>query len=91
MKPTGHFKSFAALAILLCVECAHAAAPLRALFLGDTGHHQPNARFQQLQPALSSRGIDITYTDRLEDLNAAKLAGYDALIIFANHTRISRR
>ena len=65
------------------------AAPLRVLFLGDNGHHRPADRFKQLQPALSSRGIELTYTESLDDLNAAKLARYDALLIFANHTRIS--
>ena len=65
------------------------AAQLRVLFLGDNGHHRPADRFKQMQPALSSRGIEMTYTDKLEDLNPGKLAGYDALMIFANHTRIS--
>ena len=89
MKTTGHFKSFLALAIMLSFSNAHAATRLRVLFLGDTGHHQPKARFQQLEPVLSSRGIDLTYTDQLQDLNAAKLGGYDALLIYANHTTIS--
>ena len=29
---------------------------LRVLFLGDNGHHQPAARFKQLQPVLAARG-----------------------------------
>ena len=29
------------------------------------------------------------YTEKLEDLNPGKLAGYDALAIYANHTRIA--
>lgn len=65
------------------------AGELRVLFLGDNGHHRPSDRFKQIQPVLNGRGIELTYTDSLEDLNFAKLAGYDALAIFANHTRIA--
>src|SRR5688500_10346492 len=65
------------------------AAPLRVLFLGDNAGHRPTNRFALLQPSLASRGIEMTYTDKLDDWNAAKLGGYDALVIFANHTRIS--
>jgi putative membrane-bound dehydrogenase-like protein len=46
-------------------------------------------RFKQLQPVLMKKGIELEYTERLEDLNSAKLAGYDALAIYANHTRIA--
>lgn len=65
------------------------AAPLRVLFLGDNGLHKPADRFKQLQPALAPRGIEVTYTDSLDDLNQEKLAHYDVLLIYANHTRIS--
>ncbi|HEX7861411.1 MAG TPA: PVC-type heme-binding CxxCH protein [Verrucomicrobiae bacterium] len=65
------------------------ASELRVLFLGDNGHHRPQERFRQIQPVLRDRKIDVTYTESLEDLNRWKLAGYDALAIFANHTRIS--
>src|SRR5262245_13294987 len=63
--------------------------PLRVLFLGDNGHHRPAERFRQLMPVLAKRGIDLTYTDRVDALNPKVLAGYDALIIYANTTRIS--
>jgi putative membrane-bound dehydrogenase-like protein len=62
---------------------------IKLLFLGDQGHHQPAERFRQLEPALAKRGIDLTYTDRVEALNSQKLAGYDALVIYANITRLS--
>src|SRR5262245_34643727 len=65
------------------------ADTLRVLFLGDNGHHRPADRFQQLQPVLARRGIDCTYTEALEDLNPAKLAGFDCVVIYANHTRIA--
>ena len=65
------------------------AKGLRVLFLGDEGHHRPADRAKQLIPVLAPRGIDIEYTDRLEDLSAEKLADYDGLIIFANHGKIT--
>ncbi|PYK98809.1 MAG: hypothetical protein DME19_11085 [Verrucomicrobia bacterium] len=86
---------FCALALgltLTAVGPARAAiesSRLRVLFLGDNGHHQPAERFKQLQPALAKRDIELDYTDSLEDLSPAKLAGYDCLVIYANQTRIS--
>jgi len=65
------------------------AAPLQVLFLGDNAGHRPTNRFALMQPALAPRGIEMTYTDSLDDLNPAKLGRYDALVIYANHTRIS--
>ena len=70
---------------------AFAAEPptLKVLFLGDTAGHKPAERFEQLRPVFTARGIALTYTDKLDDLNAKTLAGYDALMIYANHTKIS--
>lgn len=65
------------------------AAPLRVLFLGDNAGHRPTNRFAHMQPALASRGIEMTYTDKLDSLNSTNLARYDALVIYANHTSIS--
>jgi hypothetical protein len=65
------------------------SAQLRVLFLGDNGHHQPAARFRQLQPVLAERGIEMKYTDRLGDLNPRTLAEYDGLVVYANHTTMS--
>jgi putative membrane-bound dehydrogenase-like protein len=62
---------------------------LKILFLGDNGHHAPGLRSRQLIPAMAKRGIEVTYTDKLEDLNAKTLAAYDGLIIYANHEKIS--
>jgi type 1 glutamine amidotransferase len=63
--------------------------PLRVLFLGDTDHHNSAARFKQLEPVMAARQITLEYTGTLDDLNAAKLAGYDCLVIYANWTKIS--
>jgi uncharacterized protein len=61
----------------------------RILFLGDQGHHRPADRFKQLEPALTTVHIRYTYTESLDDLNPEKLAGYDSIVIYANHTKIS--
>jgi type 1 glutamine amidotransferase len=61
---------------------------IKVLFLGDGGHHSPADRAAQLTPVLAGRGIDVTYTEKLGDLNPATLARYDALLIYANITRI---
>jgi uncharacterized protein len=69
---------------LIAAVTAAAEQPVRVLFLGDKGHHQPAARFTQLQPVLAPRGIELVYTERLEDLDPKVLAAYDALAVYAN-------
>ncbi|MGL4423524.1 MAG: ThuA domain-containing protein, partial [Gemmataceae bacterium] len=64
---------------------AQSPPPIKVLFLGDDGHHQPLARFRQLQPVLAKNNLQLTYTSQVADLNPATLAGYDGLMIFANH------
>jgi putative membrane-bound dehydrogenase-like protein len=64
-------------------------APLKVLFLGDRGHHNPADRAAQLIPVLAGRGIDLTYTERLGDLNRENLGRFDALVIYANINTIS--
>ena len=64
------------------------AEKLKLLYLGDNGHHQPRARFGQLQPVLKARGIELEYTDVVGDLNAEKLAKFDGLVLFANIDKI---
>ncbi|MCA9190825.1 MAG: ThuA domain-containing protein [Planctomycetales bacterium] len=60
------------------------AADLKILFLGDKGHHQPQQRADQLIPVLRERGIDITYTEDVHQLNTNTLKDYSGLIVFAN-------
>jgi putative membrane-bound dehydrogenase-like protein len=62
---------------------------LKVLFLGDRGHHRPADRAAQLTPVLAGRGIKLNYTENLGDLNHDTLAGYDALLIYANIERIT--
>ena len=63
--------------------------PLKVLFLGDNGHHKPAERFRQLEPVLAKRGIELIYTDKVESLNPKTLGEVDALVIYANTTKIS--
>ncbi|MGC4004957.1 MAG: ThuA domain-containing protein [Pirellulales bacterium] len=62
--------------------------PLQILFLGDKGHHKPEARWKQLQTALAPRGVTIVYSENANDLNDTTLAGYDGLILYANTDKI---
>jgi putative membrane-bound dehydrogenase-like protein len=61
---------------------------LELLFLGDKGHHKPFDRYPALQSAVGIKGINITYTESLKDLNSSYLNKFDALVIFANHDSI---
>ena len=71
----------------LALALAVAPPPLAVLFLGDTNHHQPRARFAQLQPVFAGRGIALTYSDKLSDLNPDTLGQYAGLMVFANHEK----
>ena len=62
---------------------------VKVLFLGDNGHHDPMERCRQVYSVLAVHGVDLTYTDRVEDLNPATLGGYDVVLLYANITRIS--
>jgi putative membrane-bound dehydrogenase-like protein len=61
---------------------------LKVLFLGDTGHHNPLDRCRQAFSAMARRGIDLTYTDDLAELNPDTLRRYDCLLLYANWTSI---
>jgi putative membrane-bound dehydrogenase-like protein len=71
------------------VALAQGTPRVKILFLGDKGHHRPADRFKQLEPVFKERGIDLTYTDRMADVNAENLNKYDGLMIYSNETRIS--
>src|SRR5205814_3185657 len=78
------------LALVLAAPAFAADPPkLKVLFLGDNAGHQPASRFKIIQPVFAARGIDLTYTDKLADLNPKTLGQYDGLLIYANHTKIS--
>ena len=63
---------------------------LRVLFLGDNGHHRPTQRAQQILPALARNGIDLFYTDRVEDLTDSELDRYQALVLYNNHVNVGQ-
>lgn len=78
-------RCFLAWCLSLCVAVvATAGEPLDVLFLGDNGHHQPLARFKELRAALEPRGISLTYTDDVRQLNAETLSNYRAVVLYAN-------
>ncbi len=87
--------AIAALILLGAVVTAHAADPPEAgrisvLFLGDKGIHHPADRYAQIAPVLAGRGIEVAYTENLSDLNPETLGKYDALLIYANTTKIGK-
>ena len=64
---------------------------LELLFLGHSiEHHNSGAYFPILASALTKEGINITYTEDVNDLNEKTLSLYDGLIVYANHEEISR-
>ena len=75
-------------ALLLAAATAAAGPPpLNVLFLGDRGHHQPRARFDQLEPVFAARNITLTYADGPEVLTTEGLKPFDAVLAFANIDR----
>ncbi len=93
MPPTTRTRHLAlALGLLAPAAAAMAAEPapkpLAVLFLGDRGHHRPADRAAQIVPVLAIRGINVTYTEAISDLNPGNLAKYDAVMIYANAEKI---
>jgi hypothetical protein len=84
------------LGLLVCCLAAPPAAyadqaeKINVLFLGSPGHHVPEERFEQIKPVLEERGIKLTYTEDLAQLNADNLAKYEGLLIYANIDRIEK-
>ena len=64
---------------------------MKVLFLGHHSEHHNSAKFEpMLADGARARGhLPSTYTEDPADLNAAKLAQFDALMIYANHTTIT--
>lgn len=76
------------LLLLLLVSGSAAAADLKLLFMGDNGHHRPSERFHELAPLMEARGIELKYTDNMEDLTPEVLKDFDGLVLYANIDRI---
>ena len=63
---------------------------VEVLFLGhEATHHNSGAYAPILATALAREGINISYTTNPNDLNAANLAKYDAVLLYANHDSIT--
>ncbi len=58
-----------ALFLLLIPSLAFSQRRLELLFLGDNGHHKPFDRYPALQSAVGVKGMNITYTESMKDLN----------------------
>src|SRR5207249_3069145 len=80
---------FAFSLVVLPLNTADEPKPIKILFLGDNGHHQPRERFAQLQPVLANRGVHLTYTDFPGNLAPKVLKDFDGLILYANISKIS--
>jgi putative membrane-bound dehydrogenase-like protein len=61
---------------------------VKVMFLGDTGHHVPLERCRQIYSVLAKRGIDLTYSQDLADLNTENLNRFDVLLLYANWINI---
>lgn len=63
---------------------------LEILFLGDSlSHHRPIERVPEIMAALGPKGINFTYTDKMEDVNLPYLRKFDAVLLYANIDEIS--
>jgi putative membrane-bound dehydrogenase-like protein len=62
---------------------------IEVLFLGDRGHHQPEARCDQVAGQLARLGIDLWFRADAEALSPEKLALVDVLLVYANHDAIA--
>jgi len=63
---------------------------IEILFLGHQQEaHNSRVYMPMLASALTKGGINITYTEDVDDLNSEKLSLYDGLIIYANHEKIT--
>ena len=76
-------QSLALWLVVAAATLAH-AEPISVLFLGDNGHHNPRARFDEVDPVLRQRGIEMTYTDDVDDLKSLDKSDYAALVVYAN-------
>ncbi|WP_416377777.1 PVC-type heme-binding CxxCH protein [Algoriphagus sp. D3-2-R+10] len=77
----------------LASDFAGLQEPRRAevLFFGHASeHHNSRLYAPWLATALFESGINITYTETVEDLNKDNLAKYDGLVIYANHDVLSK-
>jgi type 1 glutamine amidotransferase len=64
--------------------------PLRVLFLGHASkHHNSDVYFPILRDALAPESIQMDYVTTVDSLNPENLKQYDAVLLYANHGKIS--
>ncbi len=82
-----------ALLLLAAPLAAHSAprtGPLRVLFLGHTSEHHDSGTFHPLlMRAWGREAIYLDYETSPAVLTPARLADYDAVLLYANHDRIA--
>jgi uncharacterized protein len=60
------------------------------LVLGhESEHHNSEKLMMYIETPLFQKGINLTYTTDVNDLNETKLSNYDGLLIYANHEQIT--
>ncbi len=63
---------------------------LRVLFLGhSSSHHNSNLYYPILRDALTPKLIEFEYATTVDSLNTENLKKFDAVLLFANHGKIS--
>ncbi|MEY5011616.1 MAG: hypothetical protein RLZZ253_2755, partial [Verrucomicrobiota bacterium] len=79
------------LGLLLCGSMAQAAdGPLRVLFLGhESEHHKSGEYAPMLMKELGREAIYIDYYTKPDCLNPDTLGYYDAVLLYANHNRVT--
>ncbi len=78
------------LAAPLAAHSAPRTGPLRVLFLGHTSEHHDSGTFHPLlMRAWGREAIYLDYETSLAVLTPARLADYDAVLLYANHDRIA--
>jgi type 1 glutamine amidotransferase len=85
-------KTFAIILIAFSFTQLHAQTPkkLELLFLGhDSKHHNSDVLASIMSKEYFKKGINITYTTNINDLNEKTLKPYDGLILYANYDTIS--
>ncbi|MCA9104690.1 MAG: ThuA domain-containing protein [Planctomycetales bacterium] len=81
--------AFCIASTVVSTPVARADEPVEVLFLGDNGHHQPPLRFRELNAAFAERGIRLTYTDDMSQVNPETLGNYQAVVLYANIDEIA--
>lgn len=70
-------------------DSAVEGSKVSVLMLGDSGFHKPSVFYRHLAGPLREQGIELRYTEELDEISPEGLAKYDGLMIFANIERIT--